>query len=486
MIKPKKQKSSAMSELMDEIDAQMEKFRRGFDPGERVSGTVVSVGTDYIVVDINSKMQGIIDISQWPADKDLPEEGDGVEAYFVEVRSGTAQLAVSIAGSDSAVTQSLRQAYETQLPVEGKYVKEINGGYEVNIAGQRAFCPFSQVSLYRRDDNEESLIGQSTTFIVIEFDPEEHTIVVSHRAVLERDRAEKREVLKEQIREGDLIEGTVTKIMPFGVFVDVGGIEGLIPMREISWDRTVKAEDFLEEGQTVKVSVLSLDWEADRFSFSLREAVEDPWNTYTAQFSAGDYVTGKVVKLMPYGAFVQLVPGVEGLIPISKLGSGRRISHPRECLKEDEELDLQIDSIDLDLKRISLKVADERIQELSPGEIAAAAHLRGIVEGIREFGIFVRLSEDKTGLLHISECDIERGGNPVAKLETKFPGGSEIEVVGKSIDGDRISLTLPGKDTSMEQKNERESLEALMHSNSKKADRAAISTIGSMLDDLLK
>ena len=134
---------------------------------------------------------------------------------------------------------------------------------------------------------------------------------------------------------------------------------------------------------------------------------------------------------MPYGAFVQLVPGVEGLIPISKLGSGRRISHPRECLKEDEELDLQIDSIDLDLKRISLKVADERIQELSPGEIAAAAHLRGIVEGIREFGIFVRLSEDKTGLLHISECDIERGGNPVAKLETKFPGGSEIEAVVK-------------------------------------------------------
>ena len=486
MLTPKRKKSSAMAELMGEIDAQLETMRRGFDPGEKVSGVVVSVGIDVIVVDLNSKMQGIIDIDQWPADKDLPEEGDYIEAYFVEVRDGAARLSAAIGGSDAAVNQSIQQAYDTQLPLEGKYEKEINGGYEVSIAGQRAFCPFSQVSLYRRSDDEESPVGKSTTFIVIEFEPEEHTLVVSHRAVLERDRADKREALKAELREGDLCDGVVTKLMPFGVFVDIGGVEGLIPIREISWDRTVKPYDILSEGQAVNVQVISIDWDNNKFSFSLRATSSDPWYEYIGKFGSGSYVSGTVVKLMPFGVFVQLEPGVEGLVPISRLGGGRRITHPRECVKEGDVLDLQIDSVDEERKRISLKVVDKRIQSLSPGEIATASHLKGIVDGVRDFGVFVKLSEDKTGLLHVGECEIERGGNMVAKMEAKYPHGSEIDVVVKAIDGDRISLALPAKTGSKLEKEEAEDLGAMMRSNNRMATDASISSIGSMLDNIIK
>ena len=250
MLTPKRKKSSAMAELMGEIDAQLETMRRGFDPGEKVSGPGI-YGIHVIVVNLNSRPRKH-SIDQWPADKDLRRRGY-IEAYFVEVRDGAARLSAVIGGSDAAVNQSIQQAYDTQLPLEGKYEKEINGGYEVSIAGQRAFCPFSQVSLYRRSDDEESPVGKSTTFIVIEFEPEEHTLVVSHRAVLERDRADKREALKAELREGDLCDGVVTKLMPFGVFVDIGGVEGLIPIREISWDRTVKPDDILSEGQALNV-----------------------------------------------------------------------------------------------------------------------------------------------------------------------------------------------------------------------------------------
>lgn len=472
-----------MAALMGEIDAQMDGMRRGFDPGEKIRGVVISVGNDFIMVDINSKLQGVVEVSTWPDDKDLPAEGDELEAYFVEVRDGAARLAIGIGGSDAAVNQSIQQAFTSQLPLEGKFEKEINGGYEVNLGGQRAFCPFSQAGAPRGRADEDSPVGKTTTFLVTEYDPEERTLVVSRRAVLDREREEKRKELEAQLKEGDVVDGVVVKLMPFGVFVDIGGAEGLIPLKEISWDRSVKAEDLLSEGQHVKVAVMSLDWESKRISLSLRGTMADPWDGFAAEFGPGSYVTGTVVKLMPFGAFVSLAPGVEGLLPISRLGGGRRINHPRECVSEGDTLDLQIESMDFDQKRMSLKIVDKRVQALDPGEIAVGANLTGIVDAVRDFGVFVKLSEEKTGLLHIGECEIERGGNPAAKLEMKYPPGSEIQVAVKALDGDRISLTLPG--SGKQRENETEDLGALLRANNKMADNASISSIGSMLDSML-
>ncbi len=485
MISSKRVKSTAMADLMGEIDVQLDSLRKGFAPGEKVKGAVLSVGQDYVVVDLNSKIQGVIERTQWAEEAEVPEIGEEIEAYFVDESDGAARLVLGGSASAAAMNQSIQQAYLTKLPLEGKIEKEINGGYEVTIAGQRAFCPFSQVGLHRQQETDEKPIGKTLLFLVMEYDSRENSFVVSHRALLEKDRAEKREGLKLELKEGDLREGIVTKIMPFGVFVDIGGIEGLIPLRELSWDRTVKAEEILKEGQGVKVSILTLDWEADRFSLSLRDTLEDPWNDYAEEFGIGSYVTGKVVKLMPFGVFVVLQPGVEGLVPISRLGGGRRISHPKESVSEGDMLDLQIESIDMEKKRISLKVVDTRVRALTPGEIAVGAHIKGLIEGIREFGIFVRLSEEKTGLLHVSECEIERGGNPVAKMEAKFPIGQEIDVVVTAMEGDRISLSLPGK-TSQLAIEETENVGAMMRNNNRDSRDSMISSIGSILDEMFK
>ncbi len=270
-------------------------------------------------------------------------------------------------------------------------------------------------------------------------------MIVSRRALLEKEREEQRLELVEDLYVGMVASGTVTRIVDFGVFVDLGGAEGLIPLKEVAWGRDVKPEDVVKAGDKVDVQIKDLDWDRNRISLSLRGAQGDPWDDTAARFPQGAVFVGKITKLEKFGAFAEIVPGVEGLIPIGKLGGGRRIMSAREVVSEGQELMLQVDSIDVERRRISLKPVDERIKALNPGELAPGAKVEGIVESIQPFGLFVRLSEEKTGLLHISETDIPKGGNPAAKLERVFPPAGKIEVVVKAVEGDRISLTLPSK-----------------------------------------
>ena len=481
------QKSAEMAALLDEYEDKMNGLRRGFTPGEHVSGTVVSVGERVVTVDLNAKTPGVIDRSQFDPELPLPEPGDAIDAYFVALEDGAARLSLSGGAETDGSDEAIGAAYAAKLPLEGKYEKEVNGGYEVRVNGQRAFCPFSQVALHRPREGAPSPVGTTDTFLVIEYNPSEHTLVVSHRALEERDRDARRETLKASLFEGDFRNGVVTKVMPFGAFVDIGGIEGLIPSAEISWDRSVKPSDILHEGDEVQVKVRRVDWENNRFTFSLKDLAKDPWQEYCEDFSAGSWVTGRVVRLMPFGAFVQLVPGVDGLLPIASLGRGRHIVDPGEVVKVGEELDLKIESMDPVARRISLSLVDKRVAALKPGEIAVGATLKGIVESARDFGVFVRLSEDKTGLLHVSEAGVPKGGNNQAQLEAKFPAGSEIEVVVKGMEGDRISLMLPSTVAARETaEREERDLRDLLRSNRTGSHDAGLGNLGSLFDAALK
>ena len=481
------QKSAEMAALLDEYEDKMNGLRRGFTPGEHVSGTVVSVGERVVTVDLNAKTPGVIDRSQFDPELPLPEPGDVIDAYFVALEDGAARLSLSGGAETDGSDEAIGAAYAAKLPLEGKYEKEVNGGYEVRVNGQRAFCPFSQVALHRPREGAPSPVGTTDTFLVIEYNPAEHTLVVSHRALEERDRDARRETLKASLFEGDFRNGVVTKVMPFGAFVDIGGIEGLIPSAEISWDRSVKPSDILHEGDEVQVKVRRVDWENNRFTFSLKDLAKDPWQEYCEDFSAGSWVTGRVVRLMPFGAFVQLVPGVDGLLPIASLGRGRHIVDPGEVVKVGEELDLKIESMDPVARRISLSLVDKRVAALKPGEIAVGATLKGIVESARDFGVFVRLSEDKTGLLHVSEAGVPKGGNNQAQLEAKFPAGSEIEVVVKGMEGDRISLMLPSTVAARETaEREERDLRDLLRSNRTGSHDAGLGNLGSLFDAALK
>ena len=439
-------KKVSMADFESLLSAQMSSYHKGFNPGDRVRGTVSNITNQYVTLDVNAKREGLVPLA------DMTNEdgtlrckiGDSVEVIFAGMLNGAFLFSGSV-GAKQVLDRSLNEAYVRQMPVEGLVEKEINGGYEVTVGGKRAFCPFSQISLFRQEGAE--YIGKKFNFLISEYGEDDRgtNVIVSRRTLLEKEREAMRQDLIEDLHVGMVATGTVTRIVEFGVFVDLGGVEGLIPLKEIAWARDVKPEDVVKTGDKVDVQIKDIDWDRNRISLSLRGAQSDPWDAAVLRFTQGTVFTGKITKLEKFGAFAQLIPGVEGLIPIGKLGGGRRLMSAREVVTEGQEILLQVDSVDIERRRFSLKPVDERIAALKPGELSEGTKVEGIVESIQPFGIFVRLSEEKTGLLHISETDIPKGGNPAAKLERQFPPSSKIEVVVKSLEGDRISLTLPAK-----------------------------------------
>ncbi len=435
-----------MADFESMLNAQLTNYKSGFNPGDRVKGVVTNITSQYVVLDVNAKREGLVA----PADMENEDGtmrckvGDTVDVIFAGMKDD-AFLFSGSSNSKTVVDRSLTEAFEKQMPIEGTVEKEVKGGYEVTVAGKRGFCPFSQISLFRQEGAE--YIGQKFQFLVSEYgdDGRGENIILSRRDLLEKDRAAQRLELVEELTVGMVASGTVTRLVEFGVFVDLGGVEGLIPLKEIAWARDVKPEDVVKVGDKVEVQIKDLDWERNRISLSLRGAQGDPWADAVAKFPQGTTFMGKITKLERFGAFAQMIPGVEGLIPIGKLGNGRRIMSAREAVTEGQEILLKVESIDIERHRFSLAPVDERVQALKPGELAEGVKVEGIIESIQPFGIFVRLSEEKTGLLHISETDTPKGGNPVSKMERQFPPSTKIEVVVKSIEGDRISLTLPAK-----------------------------------------
>ncbi len=265
-------------------------------------------------------------------------------------------------GSGQAGIEELEQAFHSAIPVEGRVITEIKGGFQVTVAGQRGFCPYSQMGLRRVEDPDEYL-EQTMAFKIIEFGSKGRNIILSARAVLEEEREQLKEQLKETLQEGDKIEGTVSSIRDFGAFVDIGGVDGLIPISEIAWGQTERVDDVLSQGQRVEVIVKRLDWDNDRISLSLKDTLENPWDKVEETYAPGTVHAGRVSRLAAFGAFVTLEPGIDGLLHISKLGSGRRINHPREILEAGQDITVKIDVVDTEQKRISLVPEDFTAKE---------------------------------------------------------------------------------------------------------------------------
>jgi small subunit ribosomal protein S1 len=220
----------------------------------------------------------------------------------------------------------------------------------------RDSCPFSQVAL-RRVDDSAALIGKHLSFRITEYGENGRNIVLSHRALLEEELQQKKEALKESLQVGQRVRGTVTSLRDFGAFVSIGAVEGLLPVSEVGWTRVNHVNEVLSVGQEVEVVVKGIDWDKDRISFSLKDTLADPWEQAASAFPEGSYQNGKVARLTPFGAFVTLASGVDGLIHISKLGAGKRIQHPREVLAEGQEVEVKVEGVDREQRRISLALA---------------------------------------------------------------------------------------------------------------------------------
>jgi small subunit ribosomal protein S1 len=470
------QDSKKTSEFGALFEAHLGQLKTEFKIGDRVKGTVTAVDRNSVFVDIGARCDALIDRPELTDDQGQikVKVGDVIEAFCVGNTDDGVRLTTRMSGA--VADASLMEAYEGGIPVEGRVMAERKGGYEVQVASLSGFCPFSQMDTHRRDAT--AYIGERFTFVITEYDESGGgNLVLSRRRCLEQEQAKQREALRATLAEGALIDGVVTRLMPFGAFVDIGsGVEGLIHVSELGWGRGLKPEDVLAPGQAVKVSVTKLDWENQRIGLSLRHAQQDPWERLG---SGSPYVEGRrcegvVTKLMPFGAFVELEPGIEGLVHVSRLGAGRRINHPSEVLSEGQRVEVAILTVDRETRRLSLSMeATREERELEAPEqrpapklaVASAppagesvvkepvvkegARLAGTVEGHRDFGVFVKLPDGQTGLLHISQLGLQNAGNTGnagnagRALYRRFPPASTLEVVVLSVDGRRISLTLP-------------------------------------------
>ena len=328
------------------------------EPGQKVEAPIVKLTKEWALIEVGGKGEGYIAIDELKdAEGNLiANEGDVVRAWFVRSEEGEMRFTTRI-GAGPAARAQLEDAFKGHLPIEGKVSREIKGGFEVTIPGGiRAFCPFSQMGI-RREENKEAYVGIDLVFYILELD--RRNVVLTRKEIVEKERAEKVAALKETLQEGHKVRGTVTSIQKFGAFVDLGGVEGLLPVSELAWGRTEKVSDLLSVGQPVEVLIKSLDWDNRRISLSLKDALPNPWDTAAQTWPAGSYQKGRVSRLAPFGAFVALGEGVDGLIHVSRLGGGeKRVNHPEEVLQVGQEVEVLVESVDARNKRIALVPAD--------------------------------------------------------------------------------------------------------------------------------
>jgi small subunit ribosomal protein S1 len=345
-------------ESFEDLFQEKTVVKNKLQPGDRIEAVVAGSSGENIFLDIGGKSEGVLKASELQDDEGncTVKTGDKLKAFFVARRGGEMIFTVRL-GSGQASLQELEDAFHAGIPVEGKVVKEIKGGFEIQVAGTRGFCPYSQMDI-RRIEEPEEYIEQTFPFRVMEFSSKGRNIILSARAVIEAQREEQREKLQQTLEEGMRVSGIVTSIREFGAFVDLGGIDGLIPISELAWGQTDKVEDILSRGQQVEVVLKRLDWDNGRISLSLRETTENPWARALEKYPPGTVHQGTVSRLTTFGAFITLEPGVDGLLHISKLGSGRRINHPREVLETGQAITVKIDAIDTEKNRISLLPED--------------------------------------------------------------------------------------------------------------------------------
>jgi small subunit ribosomal protein S1 len=363
MVEAKKdelKEEKSFAELFEETHMRKDFLK----PGQKIESVIVKITQDWIFLDLGGKSEGYLDRKELTDDNGnlTVKEGDPVTAYFLSSKHNEKLFTTKIGAGDSARTY-IEEVWRNGIPIEGIVEKEIKGGFEIKLAGDmRGFCPYSQISL-QRSGNAKDYIGRRLPFRITEYGERGRNIILSARAILEEQRKKEEEARKAELKEGMLVQGTVVAVRDFGAFLDIGGLQGLLPISEIGWDRVEDIHERLSVGQALDVVITKLDWQNNRVSLSLKQTLSDPWNEVEAKYPEGTFHMGTVVRLAKFGAFINLGPGVDGLLHISKLGKGKRIAHPSEAVKEGEIIEVRVDGIDKDQKRITLSIPEAEVRD---------------------------------------------------------------------------------------------------------------------------
>jgi small subunit ribosomal protein S1 len=459
--------------------------------GEKVSGTIFQLGADTAFLTLTTRHEAMIELDELKDAEGILRSGVGdvVQAYVVEAGAKGIYLSKSLP-KGMATLEMLGDARSSSMPVEGLVLSINKGGLEVAIGDIRAFCPVSQIDV-RFVDNPEQLVGEKHMFKVLEVRGKK--VVVSRRAVIEEELKARAAETRKSLAEGKVVRGKVTHVRDFGAFVDLGGIEGLIPVSEISHARIARANDVLKAGDEVEVEVLRIEppnpsspdkaKHKERITLSMRARQEDPWKSAAAELKEGDRVEGKVVRLQPFGAFVELRPGVDGLIHISAL-SDRRIAHPKDVVKVGQDVAVVIEKIDAAEKKIGLRlIREEPVGEPTAAEKPASPKrtpppkvgevVTGRIDRIEPYGVFLTFAGGQ-GMVPASETGTERGTD----LKRHFQLGQELKAAVIEIDASkRLKLSV----TAGEKAEERAAMESWRQSQPKGGGGKGLGTFADLL-----
>jgi small subunit ribosomal protein S1 len=412
--------------------------------GDKIRGRIISIGANNVFVDTGTKADGVVEKSELLDEHGQLTlvEGDELDLYVVTADESEIRLSKAISGIGGVTL--LRDAWEQHIPVEGKVVAAIKGGFQVEVIKQRAFCPISQMDLTYVEDPEVYL-GQTFTFLINRFEERGRNIVVSRRDILQKEMEASRKAFMAQLDAEAVFEGTVVRIMPFGAFVSLApGVEGLVHISELSWSRLDTPEQAVEVGDRLQVKILGIK-DGDKpgtkkISLSVKQAMGDPWTDAPNRIRVGDKLMGKVTRCTNFGAFIELVPGIEGLVHISEMSYTRRVMRTEEVVVPGDQIMVMVKEVDLDRKRISLSIKDAEgdpwadIEEkFKPGRT-----LQGRVEKKEGFGIFVNLAPGITGLLPRSKI---AASEIAAQIEALKPGAAiTVTIDGVNAREHKISL----------------------------------------------
>jgi len=421
-------------------DLLNEQFGENGILGTVVKGTIVRVTPDFVTIDVGLKSEGNIPVREFGTNPEL-KVGDSVEVLVdrYEDKDGNIVLSREKARREE-VWADLEKSMNAGERVNGVIFGRVKGGFTVDLNGAIAFLPGSQIDI-RPIRDITPLMGISQPFQILKMDKVRGNIVVSRRVVLEETRAEARAELIDGIKEGSILDGVVKNITDYGAFVDLGGVDGLLHVTDISWKRINHPAEVLTVGQTIKVQVIRFNEDTQRISLGMKQLESDPWQAAADKYKVGEVYKGKVTNITDYGAFVELEDGIEGLVHVSEMSWTRKNVHPGKIVSTSEEVEVKVLEVDIDKRRISLG-----IKQCMPNpwaayveEHAVGSVITGKIKNITEFGLFIGLTDEIDGMIHLSDISWEKSGEEAVKDYTK---GQEIEakIIDVDVEKERISL----------------------------------------------
>ena len=423
------------------LAALYEETFRNFEEGSIVEGRVVAFSKDKVVVDIGYKSEGNIPTDQFSSEElQALKVDDRLQVYIEEREDAEGNLILSKEKADKMkVWEELEKSYKEEKVVEGRILSRIKGGMMVDI-GVKAFLPGSQIDLHPVRDLD-SLVGRSFPLKIIKINHRRGNVVVSRRVLLEESRDKKRQTTLSSLKEGQTIQGTVKNITDYGAFIDLGGIDGLLHITDMSWGRVGHPSELFVVGDKVEVVVLKYDRETGRISLGLKQKTTDPWTNVAARYPVTSRVRGKVVSLTDYGAFVELEPGIEGLVHVSEMSWTHEVRHPSRVVSVGDQVEAAVLNVDPGSRKISLgmKQTAPNPWDMVETKYPSGTRIEGKVKSLTDFGAFIGLDEGIDGLIHISDMSWTRHIKHPTEL---FKKGQKVEAVVLRIDKEKERLSL--------------------------------------------